>query len=353
MLNHPTPHPDLAGYTLGILEPGESEAFEAHLDHCDTCRSEVRELEALPDLIATALPTSQAPADLQVQTFAAIERELRTHSRRTGLRRLAVAAMIAAVFVAGGFVVRQRIGARSPATTIALVAPDTGGARGLLHVHSTPSGVAVGLEVEGLPPTSTGRHYELWFVGPGDSLQKPNRISAGTFVVGSDGKAKVQMFSAASLARYPKVGITDEPNDGNPVRTGPKVLASKPAPPPKVRLQASLRPEEEVLSPGPPGANGTAIVDVDAKGGELCYSLTYAGVGQAAMVHIHQGPQGVGGRPVLIDLEVTKNGDRACVAAEPVVLQGIVANPADYFANIHTQDYPTGAIRGQLERAHR
>src|SRR6266581_229042 len=240
MLDHPTPHPDLAGYTLGILEPCEAEAFEAHLDHCEACRADVKELEALPDLIGAALPTSQAPADLQVRTFAAIEREFRAHRRRTGLRRLAVAAVIAALFVAGGILVRQRIGARSPETTIALVAADSGRAQGLLHVHRTPSGVAVSLEVEGLPPTPPGRHYELWFVGPGDSLQKPNRISAGTFLVGANGKAKVQMLSAASLARYPKVGITDEPNDGNPARTGPKVLTSQPAPPPKVRLQASL-----------------------------------------------------------------------------------------------------------------
>ena len=117
MVDHPAPHPDLAGYTLGILEPCEAEAFEAHLDHCEACRADVKELEALPDLIGAALPTSQAPADLQARTFAAIEREFRAHRRRTGLQRLAVAAVIAALFVAGGVVVRQRIGARSPETT--------------------------------------------------------------------------------------------------------------------------------------------------------------------------------------------------------------------------------------------
>lgn len=348
MLDHPTPHPDLAGYTLGILEPGEAEAFEAHLDHCEACRAEVRELEALPDLIGAALPTFPAPPDLQVRTFAAIEGEFRGRRRKTGLRRLAMAAVIAVLLVAGGVVVRQRIGGRSPETTIALVAPDSGRAHGVVHVHSTPSGAAVSLEVEGLPPTARGRHYELWFVGPGDSLQKPNRISAGTFLVGANGKAKVHMLSAANLARYPKVGITDEPNDGNPARTGAKVLTSKPAPPPKVRLQAFLSPEEEVLAPGPPGASGTASIEFDPKGGELCYSLTYTGAGTPMTAHIHQGPRGVGGRPVLIDLEVTKNGDRACVPAEAAVLQAIVAHPADYFANLHTQQFPTGAIRGQL-----
>jgi anti-sigma-K factor RskA len=351
MLKHPTPHPDLAGYTLGILEPAEAEAFEAHLEHCEACRAEMRELEGLPDLMAAALPTPQAPAGLQARTFAAIERESQARSRRPRLAGLAVAAVIAVLLAVGGAVVWQRIGASSPATTIALAAPGSGAARGLLHVHPMPSGVAVDLEVEGLAPTTPGRHYELWFVGPGDSLQKPNRISAGTFVVGTSGKAKVQMFSAASLTRYPKVGITDEPNDGNPARTGPKVLGSQPAPPPKVRLQASLRPEEEVLAPGPAGATGTAFIDVDAKGGELCYSLTYAGAGKPVTAHIHQGTKGVGGRPVLIDLDVTKSGDRGCVSAEPAVLEAMIANPADYFANIHTQEYPTGAIRGQLKLA--
>jgi anti-sigma factor RsiW len=110
--NHPIPHPDLAGYTLGILEPDEAEAFEAHLEHCATCRAEVTELEALPDLIRTTLPISQAPPDLEVRTFAAIEREFRANTRRASLRRLCVAAVIAVLLVAAGVAVRQWSGAR-------------------------------------------------------------------------------------------------------------------------------------------------------------------------------------------------------------------------------------------------
>lgn len=42
----------------------------------------------------------------------------------------------------------------------------------------------------------------------------------------------------------------------------------------------------------------------------------------------------------------------ACVAAEPDLLKAIVANPAGYYANVHTGDYPKGAVRGQLMIAH-
>jgi hypothetical protein len=32
------------------------------------------------------------------------------------------------------------------------------------------------------------------------------------------------MISAADPARFPKMGVTLEPDDGNPARTGPKYL---------------------------------------------------------------------------------------------------------------------------------
>jgi Putative zinc-finger len=31
MSEHQVPHPDLAGYLFGILDPGETQAFRAHL----------------------------------------------------------------------------------------------------------------------------------------------------------------------------------------------------------------------------------------------------------------------------------------------------------------------------------
>src|SRR4051794_14042401 len=73
MAEHPTPHPDLAGYLFDILEPDEARAFEAHLGDCASCRREVDELDGLPVLLREE--PAQLPADLQERTFARIAAE--------------------------------------------------------------------------------------------------------------------------------------------------------------------------------------------------------------------------------------------------------------------------------------
>lgn len=249
MPDHVMPHPDLAGYVLGALDPGEAAAFEAHLATCLECRQELAELEGIPALLEQATPPVELPPDLRARTFAAIERaaaeaeagtaarapgEVPERARATERRprrparwlavALAAAVVLAAVLVVGGNLLRPSAG-----TAFALSPPPGGpapGARGSAHVRRTADGLQVDLTVSGLPPTDAGHVYECWFVGPGDTLQHQNRISAGTFRVGPDGKATVHLWAAADLSRFPKMGITLEPNDGIPLRRGPKVLGS-------------------------------------------------------------------------------------------------------------------------------
>ena len=80
--------------------------------------------------------------------------------------------------------------------------------------------------VEDLPPAPSGFFYECWFVGEGDTLEQPNRVSVGTFDVQEEGATHIRMTSAADASRFPKMGVTLEPRDGNPARTGEKVLVS-------------------------------------------------------------------------------------------------------------------------------
>jgi hypothetical protein len=49
----------------------------------------------------------------------------------------------------------------------------------------------------------------------------------GTFRTAADGSAHVRMTSSADAERFPKMGVTLEPDDGNPQRTGAKVLVTK------------------------------------------------------------------------------------------------------------------------------
>ncbi|MGH9270747.1 MAG: anti-sigma factor, partial [Ilumatobacteraceae bacterium] len=69
-----------------------------------------------------------------------------------------------------------------------------------------------------------GDLYEVWFVGPGDAPDTPNRISAGTFHPDPDGRSQVTFAAAVDPALFPIVEITAEPGNGNPLPTGPVVL---------------------------------------------------------------------------------------------------------------------------------
>jgi len=79
-----------------------------------------------------------------------------------------------------------------------------------------------------LPILPKGEFYELWFVGPGDTLADPNRISAGTFHPDEAGRSQVTFAAAVDPAKYPVLSVTAEPGDGDPRRTGPEVLRSEP-----------------------------------------------------------------------------------------------------------------------------
>jgi Anti-sigma-K factor rskA len=85
------------------------------------------------------------------------------------------------------------------------------------------------MTVSGLAPNPPATVYECWFVGPNDSLERPNRVTAGTFTIGPSGKATLRLHSAADLQRFPVMGVTLERDGADPRRSGDKVLGSLPA----------------------------------------------------------------------------------------------------------------------------
>lgn len=96
-----------------------------------------------------------------------------------------------------------------------------------LTVVATGIGRVIDLATDALPILPTGEFYQVWFVGPGDAPQTPNRISAGTFHPDPDGRSDVQFAAAVNPELYPVVEITAEPGDGDPLPTGPVVLRAE------------------------------------------------------------------------------------------------------------------------------
>jgi hypothetical protein len=114
-------------------------------------------------------------------------------------------------------------------------------------------------------------------------------------------------------------------------------------------LHADMTGPEETNPPGPKDGKGTADIKLDDAKNEVCYQLKYTGITHPTLAHIHSGAKGVGG-PVAVDLNYPQHGDQGCVPADPTVLTKIRDNPGGFYVNIHTADFPNGAIRGQLQK---
>jgi hypothetical protein len=130
----------------------------------------------------------------------------------------AVAALLAAAAVVISIVVT-----RGPVTTdVALagtrLAP---AASAVAKLHATPSGLAIELDVSGLPPSPPGFYYQAWMKGP------HGLVTIGTFHM-RGGPGTVELWSAVTLAGYPTITVTREPEDGNPASSGQVVLTSRP-----------------------------------------------------------------------------------------------------------------------------
>jgi hypothetical protein len=113
--------------------------------------------------------------------------------------------------------------------------------------------------------------------------------------------------------------------------------------------RADMTGPEETSPPGPADAKGTATITLDDAANQVCYQLTYTGITKPTMAHIHTGAKGVAGPPA-VDFHLEKNGDKGCVSADPTALAAIRDNPAGHYVNIHTSEFPKGAIRGQLTK---
>ena len=97
--------------------------------------------------------------------------------------------------------------------------------------------------------------------------------------------------------------------------------------------------------------SGRASITVDPAKRQVCYDITVSGIDPATMAHIHRGAAGASGPPV-VSLSAPKNGAaKGCVAEQDAaVLAQIIANPANFYVNVHTSSYRAGAVRGQLRK---
>ncbi|HET9290187.1 MAG TPA: CHRD domain-containing protein [Actinomycetes bacterium] len=114
------------------------------------------------------------------------------------------------------------------------------------------------------------------------------------------------------------------------------------------KFSAKLSGDNEVGG-GDPDGSGTAAVKT--RGTEVCYDLKWTGV-DATMSHIHKGAAGANGDVVVNffanESPLDASSKSGCVQAKESVVKAIAANPSNYYVNVHSPEFPKGAIRGQL-----
>ncbi|HMG18592.1 MAG TPA: CHRD domain-containing protein [Gemmatimonadales bacterium] len=145
----------------------------------------------------------------------------------------------------------------------------------------------------------------------------------------------------------------------NTNRTPSFSVASEAAPP--IVFNVELRAENE---PGPLSdseSKGHAQVKVFEDGTiEFTFTINNKHGETYTRAHIHKAPAGVnggihwdfleGGVPVAsISDQPSQLRGVARARQGTAVLADLLANPAGYYVNVHSTDFPSGALRGQLE----
>jgi hypothetical protein len=199
-----------------------------------------RDLDLLGDAVRHAISPIAPPASLERRVLDAVAAEAagaddeedgaRRRSSWLDRARLGPALAGGAALAAAVLLAVAILAGRGPEGALevrAVLRAPAGPAEASVEVRKTGIGRIVELRSDSLPILPKGDYYELWFVGPGDTPRRPNRISAGTFHPDENGRSSVRLVAAVDPALYPVLSVTAEPGDGDPRPTGPEVLRAE------------------------------------------------------------------------------------------------------------------------------
>jgi hypothetical protein len=115
-------------------------------------------------------------------------------------------------------------------------------------------------------------------------------------------------------------------------------------------IAVELTGAQEVPGPGDEDGSGTATIYLRTDTNEVCVDLSVGNITlPAAAAHIHQAPAGEAGPPVVtLNAPADTGFSTTCAVVDAALMQAMIDTPANFYVNVHTSDFPDGAIRGQL-----
>ena len=101
---------------------------------------------------------------------------------------------------------------------------------------------------------------------------------------------------------------------------------------------------------GDADGHGKAVLEVDSGTNELCLRLHVARIDDITAVHLHAGPLGVSGVDVATFTVPSGGPSAGCVTVTRELMTKIETEPENHYVDVHTTEFPNGALRGQLTR---
>jgi hypothetical protein len=113
--------------------------------------------------------------------------------------------------------------------------------------------------------------------------------------------------------------------------------------------EAELTGAEVVPGPGDPDGSGMGRFHFYPMKNKICYRVTVSGIQTATKAHLHMGDAGEEGGMVKLNLLPPRNSARECVRdLGERFIKKIAHNSSSYYVDVHNDDFPNGAVRGQL-----
>lgn len=118
-------------------------------------------------------------------------------------------------------------------------------------------------------------------------------------------------------------------------------------------LSGDMTGANEFPGPGDPDGTGTVRLTLNEGQREICFWISVENITLPAIAaHIHPGAAGTAHSPIAgLTPPGADGASSGCVeGVDRALIKNIRQNPSDYYINVHTTDFPGGAIRDQLSK---
>jgi hypothetical protein len=105
---------------------------------------------------------------------------------------------------------------------------------------------------------------------------------------------------------------------------------------------------DDLLPAGDSDGWGRVNVDIDDTLNRICADIEVRSLSEVTATQIMRGAPGEGSPVVNLDTPDDDGDEDDCDTVGDALIDDIQANPADFYVEVRTTDFPHGAIRGKL-----